>query len=151
MSDLFVMALIEGPFQRLVGKKGLMNILVEWKREMDEFGGRGFNKERADVDVLVKRCLELSVDAVILADDLAGEHSPFIDPNEIRDLFSSYYTQMVSEIHSRHSYALFHSCGNITLLIPQLVSFGFDGLAGIQHRTNDLVSVKEKYGSCFLP
>ena len=147
MSDLFVMALIEGPFQRLVGKKGLMNILVEWKREMDEFE-REFNKERADVDVLVKRCLELSVDAVILADDLAGEHSPFIDPNEIRDLFSSYYTQMVSEIHSRHSYALFHSCGNITLLIPQLVSFGFDGLAGIQHRTNDLVSVKEKYGSC---
>ena len=147
VTDLFLMALIEGPFQRLVGKKGLMKILSEWKREKHEFG-KECNKERAEVDILIKRCLELSVDAVIIADDLAGERSPFVDPNEIQDLFSSYYTQMVSEIHSRHSYALFHSCGNITLLIPQLVSYGFDGLAAIQHRTNDLISVKEKYGSC---
>ena len=78
---------------------------------------------------------------------MAGERSPFVDPHDIQDLFSSFYIQAVSEIHSRHSYALFHSCGNITLLIPQLVSYGFDGLAAIQHRSNDLISIKEKFGS----
>jgi hypothetical protein len=28
-----------------------------------------------------------------------------------------------------------------------LVSYGFDGLAAIQHRSNDLISIKEKFGS----
>jgi uroporphyrinogen decarboxylase len=42
---------------------------------------------------------------------------------------------------------MFHSCGTLTRLIPQLVSYGFDGLAAIQHRANNLISIKEKYGS----
>jgi uroporphyrinogen-III decarboxylase len=144
--DLFLIALIDGPFQRLAEKMGLMKILTEWKRERQQVA-KEYEKERAEVDILIKRCLELSVDAIVIADDLAGEHSLFVDPNDIQDLFSSFYTQVVSEIHTRHSYALFHSCGNITLLIPQLVSYGFDGLAAIQHRANDLISIKEKYGS----
>jgi hypothetical protein len=146
MSALFLTALIDGPFQRLAGKKGLMKILTEWKREKHEFA-KEYETEQAEVDMLINRCLELSVDAVIIADDLAGERSPFVDPDDIQDLFSPFYTQVVSEIHSGHSYALFHSCGNITMLIPQLVSYEFDGLAAIQHRTNDLISIKEKYGS----
>ena len=78
---------------------------------------------------------------------MAGEHALFVDPYDIRDLFSPFYTQAVSEIHSRHSYGPFHSYANITLLISELVSYGFDGLAAIQHRTNDLISIKRKYGS----
>ncbi len=146
MSDLFLIALIEGPFQRLAQEKGLMEILTGWKRERHEVA-KAYEKERAGVDILIKQCLELSVDAVIIADDLAGERSPFIDPSDIQDLFSPFYSQAVSEIHGVHSYALFHSCGNITMLIPHLVSYGFDGLAAIQHRPNDLISLKETYGS----
>jgi hypothetical protein len=146
MNGFFLTALIDGPFQRLAGKKGLMKILTEWKREKHEVA-KEYEKERAEVDILIKRCLELSVDALIIADDLAGERSVFVDPRDIQDLLSPFYTQVVSEIHSGHSYALFHSCGNITILIPQMVSYGFDGLAGIQHRTNNLISIKEKYGS----
>lgn len=146
IQDFFQIALIDGPFQRLAEKKGLMKILTEWKREKHEFA-KEYERERAEVDILIKQCLELSVDAVIIADDLAGDRSPFVDPYDIQDFFFPFYNQAVSEIHSGHSYALFHSCGNITSLIPQLVSYGFDGLAAIQHRTNDLLFVKEKYGS----
>lgn len=72
------------------------------------------------------------MDAIIIADDLAGESFPFIDPRDIEDLLSPFYARAVSEIHEGHSYVLFHSCGNITSLIPQLVSYGFDGLAAIR-------------------
>ncbi|MBS3906918.1 MAG: hypothetical protein KGZ49_07765, partial [Syntrophaceae bacterium] len=146
ISDLFLTAIIDGPFQRLAEKNGLMKILTGWKRERYEVA-KEYEKERAEVDILITRCLELSVDSVIIADDLAGESSTFIDPSEIQDLFSSFYIQAVSQIHRGHSYALFHSCGNIKGLVPQLLSFGFDGLAAIQHRTNDLIGLKEKYGS----
>ena len=146
MYDLFIMALIDGPFQRLAEKRGLMNVLTGWKRERHALA-QAYENERAEVDVLIGRCLELSIGAVIIADDVAGERAPFVDPDDIQDLLSPFYTQAVSEIHSGHAYALFHSCGNITMLIPQLISYGFDGLAAIQHRTNDLISLKGKYGS----
>lgn len=146
ISDLFIIAVIDGPFQRLAEKKGLVKILISWKRERHAVL-KEYEKERAEVDILIKRCLELSVDAVIIADDVAGERSPFVDPDDIQDLFSPFYTQAVSEIHRGHSYALFHSCGNITMVIPQLIAYGFDGLAAVQHRTNDLISLKKQYGS----
>lgn len=146
MRDIFLGAVLDGPFQRLSEKRGLMKILTGWKRERHEVVEE-YEKERVKVDLLIKRCLELSVNAIIIADDLAGEGSPFIHPSDIQSLFSPFYTRAVSEIHEGHSYAMFHSCGNITRLIPQLVSYGFDGLAAIQHRANDLISIKEKYGS----
>jgi uroporphyrinogen-III decarboxylase len=145
MEDLFIMSLIDGPFQRLVEKKGLMKLLTGWKRERLEFA-KAYEQEREAVDDLIRRCLELSVDAVIIADDVAGEQAPFIGPHDIQNLLSPFYTHAVSEIHAAHSYALLHSCGNITKLIPQLISYGFDGLAAIQHRANDLISLKNQYG-----
>jgi uroporphyrinogen decarboxylase len=142
----FLTVVVDGPFQRLTEKKGLMKILAGWKRERHEVA-REFEKERAEVELLIAQCLELSVDSVIIADDLAGEHSLMIDPHDIQDLFSPFYVQAVSEIHRKHSYALFHSCGDITMIIPHLLSCGFDGLAAIQHRSNDLIALKENYGA----
>jgi uroporphyrinogen-III decarboxylase len=146
MDDVFVMAIIDGPFQRLVEKRGLMKVLSGWTRERDEVTA-AYERERAGVDMLIKQCLEQSVDAVVIADDVAGERSLFVAPEEMHGLFSPFYAEAVSEIHSAHAYALLHSCGNITMFVPYLVSYGFDGLAAIQHRANDLFSLKGQYGS----
>jgi hypothetical protein len=146
MSDLFLVALIDGPFQRIGEEKGLMETLTAWKQHRDEVA-KEYEKKRIEVNRLIVRSLGLSVNAIIIAEDLAGERSPFFDPKHIEEMFASFYTWATSEIHRGDSYALFHSCGNITRLIPQLVSYGFDGLAAIQHRANDLFSLKERYGS----
>ncbi len=146
IDDLFVMALINGPFQRLVEKRGLINVLTEWRRERYELE-QAYEQERSAVDSLIKACIELRIDAIVIADDVAGERDLFIGPEDIHQLCSSFYTQAVSAIHGAHAYALLHSCGNITKFIPYLISYGFDGLAGIQHRSNNLVSVKEKWGT----
>jgi hypothetical protein len=146
IDDLFVIAVIDGPFQRLVEKRGLMTVLTGWKQKKHAFATT-YEQEGVAVDALIQQCLMLSIHAIIIADDIAGERAPFIDPYDIQDLFSSFYIQAISEIHSRHKYALLHSCGNISTLIPSLVSYGFDGLAAVQHRTNDLISIKERYGS----
>ena len=146
INNLFVMALIDGPFQRLVGKRGLMSVLTGWSREREEFK-KAYEQERVAVDALIRRSLELPIGAVVIADDVAGERAPFISPDDLQELCAPFYTQTLSEIHSGHGYALLHSCGNITTLIPHLVSYGFDGLAAIQHRTNDLITLRKRYGS----
>jgi hypothetical protein len=146
IDDLFVMAIIDGPFQRLVEKRGLMNVLTGWRREREEFK-KAYEQERVAVDVQIRRSLELSIGAVVIADDVAGERAPFVGPDDLQELCSAFYIQAVSEIHNGHAYALLHSCGNIARLISQLISYGFDGLAAIQHRSNDLITLKKRYGS----
>ncbi len=144
--DLFVMVVIDGPFQMLTVKKGLMNLLLEWKRERNTTI-KEYEKEVEKIYPLLDHILEQAVDAVIIADDLAGERAPLIDPRDIQELFSPFFIQAISKIHNRQSYALLHSCGNISVLLPQLITYGFDGLAAIQHRTNDLIALKKEYGS----
>jgi uroporphyrinogen-III decarboxylase len=143
--DLFVMALIDGPFQRLAEQRGLLKLLAGWRRERDDCI-KAYEEEGRAVAVLIKRCLEWSVDAIVIADDVAGDRAPLVSLDDIQDLFAPFYTRAVSAIHSGGAYALLHSCGNITRLIPQLISSGFDGLAAVQHRTNDLIAVKEQWG-----
>jgi hypothetical protein len=146
MDDLFIMALIDGPFQRLVDKRGLMNVLTGWRREREAFK-KAYEQERAAADVLIRRTLELPIGAIVIADDVAGERAPFVNPDDLQELCAPFYTKTISEIRGGHAYALLHSCGNITRLIPHLISYGFDGLAAIQHRTNDLIALKKRYGS----
>ncbi len=145
-TDLFVMAIIDGPFQKLVGKIGLMKVLTGWISEKKAFL-EAYENERADVEDLLSRCLEYPVHGVVIADDLAGDRSTFLNPLHIERFSSPFYARAVSKIHAAQSLALFHSCGSISKIIPQLLSHGFDGLAGVQNRTNDLISLKARHGS----
>jgi uroporphyrinogen decarboxylase len=145
-TDLFVMAVIDGPFQRLADKVGLMKVFTGWIRERENLL-RAYEHERRRVDNLLECCLEHPVHGVVIADDIAGDQSTFFDPLIIERFFLPFYHQAVSKIHEAHAVALFHSCGNIAGIIPQLLSHGFDGLAAVQDRTNDLAIVKARYGS----
>ena len=145
-TDLFVMAVIDGPFQRLVEKEGLMTVFSGWVRDRENVL-KAYENERKHVLNLLADCLEHAVHGIVIADDLAGDTATFLDPVEIEKYFSRFYIQAVSEIHAGNGVALFHSCGNISKLIPQLMRHGFDGLAAVQDRTNDLLRLKTQYGS----
>ena len=145
-TDLFVMAVVDGPFQRLVEKEGLMAVFSGWIRDRENVL-KAYENEQKHVLNLLEDCLEHAVHGIVIADDLAGDTATFLDPVEIEKYFSHFYIQAVSEIHSKNAFALFHSCGNISKLIPQLMRHGFDGLAAVQDRTNDLLRLKTQYGS----
>lgn len=56
MGDIFLAVIIDGSFQRLAGKRGLMKTLTGWKRERHEVTNE-YEKERAEVDVLIRGVL----------------------------------------------------------------------------------------------
>ena len=144
-TDLFVMAVIDGPFQRLVERQGLVETLTRWVRQREAFL-KAYERERARALDLLRRCLERQVHGIVLADDLAGETGPFLNPKDIERFSSGFYAEAVSEIHASHAAALLHSCGRIERILPHLLSSGFDGLAAVQHRTNDLPSIQSRSG-----
>lgn len=145
-SDRFVTAVLDGPFQELVNRMGLRGVLTSWVRKRQEMM-RAYEMEQAKVLGLARRCLDQGVHALVIADDLAADQAPFISPKDIEVLCTSFYTQAVTAIHEATASAFLHSCGNLTLLIPLIKAWGFDGLAAVQHRAIDLTTLHQAFDS----
>lgn len=148
-SDLFVMVVVDGPFQKLTSAKGLMALLSEWKE-----GKEAFREEcRREIDAirqLIDPCLRAGIEAFVLADDLAYEQSTYFSPKDFEETLVPFYSMAVKSIHAGGARALFHSCGNIRGFIPQLRSSGFDGFAACQTRLLDRVSIQEERRTVIL-
>jgi uroporphyrinogen decarboxylase len=148
-SDLFVMVVLDGPFQKLTSAKGLMTVLSEWK-ESKEALREQCRKEGEAVQQLVAPCLRAGIEAFVLADDLAYEQSTYFSPKDFEETLVPFYSMAVDSIHAGGARALFHSCGNIRGFIPQLRSSGFDGFAACQIRHLARVSFPEEHRSFIL-
>jgi len=146
ITDLFLAVVVDGPFQRLVDKHGLVPLIQQLNKNRSDILRR-FKEEAVAVKALIDHCLDLKVGAVVIADDIAYGHATYLNPEELKDMIGPFYTKTVSGIHAARGYALFHSCGNITGMFPHLISFGFDGFAACQSECVDLVLLKETYGS----
>lgn len=140
-----VAVIIDGHFQRLANDMGLMPLLASLKSDTESITSRLSNEADA-VNALIVSCTKSGIEAVIIADDIAYSQSTYMNQADIRQFLLPHYAQFVSRIHSGGSYALFHSDGNLTSLIPDLVAIGFDGIAGGQSECMDLVSLKRRWG-----
>lgn len=148
ISDLFVGAVVDGPFQRLAMKKGLMTMMTFWGSDRESFA-KELDDEASIATGLIAESLGLKVGAVVIADDLAWEEGTYIHPDRLSELLGRFYAEAAAMIRAAGAQALFHSCGNITAMLPKLKACGFDGLAAVQIRRLDPARFMKEYGSDF--
>jgi uroporphyrinogen decarboxylase len=88
------------------------------------------------------------------ADDYGSEISLLLPPATIRALFIARYRRLFARIKTRHAGAriVFHSCGSIRPLIPDLIEAGVDALNPVQYRAADMdpVALKRDYGAALV-
>ncbi len=72
------------------------------------------------------------IDLYLLISDLGSQHGPLISVPMFREFVAPYLREMVEVIHGLGGKALFHSCGLIRPLIPELIEVGIDVLDPIQ-------------------
>jgi uroporphyrinogen decarboxylase len=143
-SDLFTCVVIDGPFQQLVNKMGLEAALTS----LTQNSGTERLKETARVTRdLICESIERGVNAVVIADDIAFRRSTYANPQILRDNLFVLYQSMIDHVHKKNCFATFHSDGNITSIIDDLINCGFDGLAGCEPECLDLILLKKKFGS----
>jgi uroporphyrinogen decarboxylase len=95
------------------------------------------------------------LDIVFVGDDLASTQTTLISPETYRNIVKPYHKEYFKFIKSRtKAKLLYHSCGNVTPLIDDLIEVGVDILNPIQVNANDMDTkyLKERYGDrlCFL-
>ncbi len=90
-----------------------------------------------------------SVDVVLLNDDLGTQNGLMLAPATYREMIQPY--QKVLFEHVKRSFGkpiLFHSCGAIRDLIPDLIELGVDALNPVQLSASDmdLTALKRDFG-----
>lgn len=72
------------------------------------------------------------IDVYLLISDLGSQQGPLISAPMFREFVAPYIREMVDRIHHLGGRVLYHSCGLIQPLIPELVALGIDILDPIQ-------------------
>jgi len=145
-TDYFVLAMTGGVFYDSATRMGFERFLAATKNRRDEV--RRVLSEAARLNE--KRslaALDAGAHGVIVADDIAHARGPFVSPCDFRDLVLPFYEVLAGEIRGRGGFALFHSDGDVEMMLEDIISAGFQGIHSLQPSAGlDLASLKRAYG-----
>lgn len=145
-SDLFVFALVDGPFSAAAKAWG-------WEGALTRLSAPG----RAELQVMAEATLELAeraralaahgADGILIGDDIAYRRSAYINPAHLRAGYFPFLTLLVESLHSAGLPAVFHSDGNLWAVLDDLLATGIDGLQGMEPGAGmSLAGVRERVG-----
>jgi uroporphyrinogen decarboxylase len=138
----FIMALVDGLFWRqedpLTFEKFILGI---FKGEDDVL--ELIRQKEKRCQNLIQRCLERGAHGVIIGDDLAYNRGPFLSPDDLAKWIFPGLREMVEIIKKGNGVAFLHSCGNLTGILDQILTAGFDGVHGLAPSAgNDPLTIK---------
>ena len=114
----------------------------DWIREMAE--------TQADLVIEMAKILMnegYEFDGAFLANDMGYRNGPFFSPRTYRQVFWPADRRMFDFFHDHDMPALLHCCGDVRLLIPDLIDAGLDCLQPLEVKAGmDLVELKREYG-----
>jgi uroporphyrinogen-III decarboxylase len=95
----------------------------------------------------IKLQSEMGIRVFLLDCDLAYNHGPFMSPRDFREIWYPALKSVVDAAHKKNGLLIFHSDGNINLLLEDIVHTGIDGLHAIQPSAGmDIKSIKDRFG-----
>ena len=150
--DFAVAGYVDGPFLTAYMTAGLETFLVKFYRD------RAFTKELLEFSLrfnttLAKKLVEFGVDTIVVGEDIADIHGPFINPEEFRASILPYLKKEISEIKRSGVKVILHSDGYTMPVFEDLVRLGIDGYQAIEGDAGmDIGLLKERYGDklCLL-
>jgi hypothetical protein len=86
---------------------------------------------------------EIGFPVIWACDDLAFKTGPFFSPNVLRELFMPGMRRIADSIKAPW---IFHSDGDLSPFLDDLVSLGMNGLHPIEQGAMDIADVKSRYG-----
>jgi uroporphyrinogen decarboxylase len=126
-SPFFTLAVVPGPFGDLAYLRGFTSFLARTLSDP----GRLAEEAEAMVDYalsLATAALGHGAEGVIIADDLAHQRGPYMRPDVFRHVFLPALRRQVEALHAYEVPVFFHSDGDLTLLLDDLVETGIDVL-----------------------
>ena len=124
------------------------NELIKHMYTNPPFVERLFEKLLYFFSATCKELVKLGVDMVMLADDVAWQESLLLPPSLWRRYVKPRLEKLISAIKGgrEKAYVIYHSDGNISPIVPELIEIGVDILNPVQPEAMNPAEIKEKYG-----
>jgi len=95
---------------------------------------------------LIRDFCQTSISAICLTDDWGSQQGLLISSPMWRKFFGAHYRRIFAEIHRWDKDVIFHSCGNVMQILPDLIEAGIDVLDPVQPAAMDLNDVACAFG-----
>lgn len=129
---------------------GMDEALVKMKQEPKVFDAFIQKQQAFYIDILERCALaaEGNCDLCWLGDDYAAQTSLLMNPELWRRQIKPYLAQQVDVAHRHGMRVLFHSCGSVRAILPDMIDIGVDALLVYQTtaRGMDPVSIARDFG-----
>ena len=147
-TDYFIFGFVWGGFERLTSLVGGFEkymIYSKIRQKELKYLIKKYTQYQAEV---AKKYIKAGAHGIIIADDLAYNSGPFLSPESLREILFPYLKKEVRSIKGfKNVPIIFHSDGNVTSLLDDIVKLGIDGVHPLEkHAGVDIEKVKRKYG-----
>ena len=150
-TNLFSFAMLDGVLGWGIKVFGFNQFLILPNKSPLSF--QSFAEKVVSLNVEMARgLLDAGIDGLIIADDLAYQRGLLISPQDMRRYVLPSLASQVAEITRRGVPVFFHSDGNTSEIVPDIIELGFNGLHCIdQNSAMNILDLQLKYGSrlCF--
>ncbi len=132
-------------FERLHALRGMENTLTDFYTNESEVRTL---LEALEVYLcrIIRQWGALGADAVFLTDDWGSQNGLLVSPELWRSFFKSAYARVFDETHALGMDVIFHSCGNVTAIVGELIDIGLDVLDPVQPGAMDIGQLAREYG-----
>ncbi len=127
-TEVFVFALIDGPFQTLSSLLDYNQFLMDTMLKPDLLK-RAVEIVENLIKNLIDKSLEEGADGIIIGEDIAYSKSLIISPKILKEVFFPVISSLVSDCNKP---VVFHSDGNLKEILPDLVQTGIAGLHSLE-------------------
>jgi uroporphyrinogen decarboxylase len=94
----------------------------------------------------VFQAAEGTIDIFFMGDDMGTQTGLWVSPKMYRRFFKERFRKYNDLAHRFGMKTMYHTCGNVTKLVPDFIDCGLDILQSLQPAAMDLASLKREYG-----
>ena len=135
---------LNGPFQQLSQEKGLLGVLEELGKKPLSLQSQ-LTRETEKITQILRLTEGLGIDLILIGDDIAYGSGLYFSPFVFRELLKPYYHTLASQISQIQSAAGWHSDGNVSAILPDLVDCGWRFFSLESEHVN-LLNFKQTFG-----
>ena len=132
-------------FERLFSLRAMDHLLEDFYTHGEEVGRLCEALTQYAIG-LIQEWGKTDVSAIFLTDDWGTQDALMISPAMWRRYFKELYRRIFAEVHRWGKDVVFHSCGNVSAIIPDLIEVGVDVMDPLQPGPLNLAEVARLYG-----
>ncbi len=136
---------LNGPFQNLTLTRNMLELLQEWHRDPSRFEAL-LAREMEDISETLDLLKRSEIELIMITEDVAYTGGLYFSPELFRRVLAPFYRSLVSRFSSSPLALGWHSDGDVSPLLPDLVDCGLRFFS-LEPECVDLLKFKQAYRS----